>query len=120
MPAATSVRCWTESIPSVPRSAMIVPAANSSGTIVSRTRSELTAVQENRPALDRDRAEHAVRPPRIRCEQLAHSRFGFGDDDVHRVAIVLERASEHDLAVVHEPVHERGMLFPAVLLSHVA
>src|SRR5512133_4324120 len=99
---------------------MIVSAANSSATIVNRTSSLLTAVQQDRPTLDAHGPEHPINPPGIGREQVPHSLLGVRADDVHRLAVALERAAEDDRALVDEPVHERGMLVPSVLFPHLA
>src|SRR6188472_2763847 len=104
-------------MPSVSRRATTSAAATSFATIARRTGSA-TCVQQNLPTLDRDRLEHAVRPPGIRRKPLAEVFLGFRGHDMHCVALVLERASEHDDALVDERVYERGMLVPAVLLAH--
>src|SRR5689334_23008191 len=106
-------------IPSVASRAMISSAATAFATIVRRTGSG-TAVQDDLPALDRHRAQHAVHPPRIGGEEVAYGLLGAGLDDVHRETLVLQRSAEDDLVLVDEGVHERGVLVPAVLVAHAA
>src|SRR6185312_424063 len=105
-------------MPSVSSSPRIASAAAGFAASVSLTSSALTAVQEDLPALDAHRTEHSVHPPGVGREQVAHGLLGARFDDVHRVALVLERPAEDDLALVDEPVHERGVRVPAVLLAH--
>src|SRR5207302_9683568 len=113
------LRCM-DLIPSVCRRDRISSAAGSFGATISVTRSALTAVQEDRPALDALRREHPVDPPRVGGEPLADRALGRRADDVQRLAVTFEWAAEQDEALVDEVVHELGVLVPAVLLTHVA
>src|SRR6186997_2924877 len=106
-------------IPSVASRAMISSAATAFATTVRRTGSG-TAVQDYLPALDPHRRQHAIDPPRVGYEQIAHVLLRVRGDDVQRLALALERPAENDLALVDEAVHERGVLVPALLLAHAA
>ena len=76
----------------------------------------MTAVEPERPALDRADPEQAGRRPGI----LAKARLDFvlvrGLDGVQGLAAIADWAAEDDKTMVDEPVYERRVLIPGVLV----
>lgn len=96
----------------------MVARASAAGWSVRRSR--LTAVEPERPALDRADPEQAGRRPGI----LAKARLDFvlvrGLDGVQGLAAIADWAAEDDKTMVDEPVYERRVLIPGVLVPDLA
>lgn len=62
----------------------------------------------------------AVFRPGVSGEAGAHGGLVVAFDQMGGVIAVPDRTAEHDDAVVDQPVHEGGMLIPAVLVADVS
>src|SRR5215472_18109623 len=78
------------------------------------------AVEQDCPALDAGRPQHAALRPGILPQPLVDRVLGLRLDDPQHLAVALEWAAEQDETRVDEAVHETCVLVPANLLAHVA
>src|SRR5712691_4981386 len=82
------------------------------------SRSASLVAKQDLPALDLSNAEQPHWRPGIVREPGIDLSLALGIDDQQELQPVAEWAAEDDEAVIHECVHEHGVLVPLFLLAH--
>ncbi len=105
---------WRALTEGAPARALVGEAPAGLGALAGVERAE-----PQRPRLDPREVQHGL-VPGIGLERRPHGGLVLGAHDVQRALAfvdVAHGAADHDDALLHEPVHERGMLLPAVLFA---